>query len=79
MQRVLSIARPPKTSDRDDVATILSGVHRRVGSLFGCWHRRMSWPMTRDGMTYRACVRCGMRRNFDPKTWKTFGPFYRRD
>ena len=79
MQRVLSISRPQSTPHRDGLVTNLFALQRRVGSLFGCWHRRMSWPITRDGQTYRACVKCGMRRKFDPKTWKTFGSFYRRD
>jgi hypothetical protein len=79
MDRVLRIAPPQATAHRDSFATILSAPERLVGTLFGCWHRRMSWPITRDGQTYRACVKCGVRRNFDPKTWKSFGSFYRRD
>ena len=79
MQRVLSISQPQTTSQRDDLVTILSAPERLLGTLFGCWHRRMSWPITRDGQTYRACLKCGVRRNFDTKTWKTFGSFYRRD
>ena len=79
MDRVLRIAPPQATSHQDSFGTILSAPERLVGTLFGCWHRRMSWPMTRDGQTYRACVKCGVRRKFDPKTWKSFGSFYRRD
>jgi hypothetical protein len=79
MERVLSISQPQITSERDRLVTILSAPERFVGSVFRCWHRRMGWPITRDGQTYRACLKCGMRRSFDPKTWKTTGPFYRRD
>jgi hypothetical protein len=80
MERVLSIAQPKIAAQRESlVTTTLSAPERLVGSLFRCWHRRMGWPITRDGQTYRACLKCGMRRSFDPKTWKTFGPYYRRD
>ena len=79
MQRVLSISQPQMTSQRDGLVTILSALGQFLGTLFGCWHRRMSWPITRDGQTYRACLKCGVRRSFDAKTWKTFGSFYRRD
>jgi len=79
MQRVLSIAQPQITSHGDDWGTIRLARARIVASLFGCWHRRMSWPITRGHQTYRACLRCGMCRSFDPKTWKTFGPFYNSD
>ena len=44
--------------------------------MFSCWHRKMSRPFTHDGCTYRACLRCGMRRNFDLRTWKTNGRYY---
>lgn len=79
MQRVLSVSQPQMTSQRDGLVTILSAPQRILGTLFGCWHRRMSWPITRDGQTYRACLKCGVRRSFDAKTWKTFGSFYRHD
>jgi hypothetical protein len=37
----------------------------------------MSRPFTRDGETYRVCLRCGMHRAFDLQNWKTKGPYYR--
>ena len=79
MQRVLGISRPQMTSQRDGLVATLSAAERLLGTLFGCRHRRMSWPVTRDGQTYRACLKCGARRSFDVKTWKTRGSFYRRD
>lgn len=36
----------------------------------------MSWPLTRDGRTFRVCLRCGMRRNFDLEKWKMTGGYY---
>lgn len=43
--------------------------------VFGCWHRQMSRPFTREGRSYRVCLSCGMTRDFDTATWKTFGPY----
>ena len=79
MERVLSIIQPPITSHGNGLATMRDAPDRLVGRLFGCWHRRLSWPITRDRQTYRACLKCGMCRSFDPKAWKSFGPFYYRD
>lgn len=47
-----------------------------VPPIFVCWHRRMSRPFTRDGETYRVCLRCGMHRQFDLEEWKTKGDYY---
>lgn len=44
--------------------------------LLVCWHRKMSRPFTRDGETYRVCLRCGMHRQFDLKAWRTKGDYY---
>ena len=44
--------------------------------LLFCWHRKMSRPFTRDGETYRVCLRCGARRQFDLEQWKTKGDYY---
>ena len=56
----------------------LFGIFRNlVGRIFVCWHRRLSRPFTREGETYRVCLRCGMHRQFDLREWKTKGPFLR--
>jgi hypothetical protein len=44
--------------------------------LLVCWHRKMSRPFTRDGETYRVCLRCGMHRKFDLQQWQTKGEYY---
>lgn len=44
--------------------------------VFGCWHRKMSKPTTKDNITYRYCIKCGMRRNYDLKKSESTGPFY---
>jgi hypothetical protein len=47
-----------------------------VARPFTCWHRKLSRPITRDGETYRACLRCGMHRQFDLREWKSKGGYY---
>ena len=27
--------------------------------MFGCWHRNLSFPITREGRTYQVCLECG--------------------
>ena len=44
--------------------------------FFVCWHRKMSRPFTRNGESYRVCLRCGAHRQFDLKEWKTKGYYY---
>ena len=48
-----------------------------ISKFWTCWHRRMSRPFTRDGETYRVCLRCGVHRRFDLEQWKTKGSYYR--
>ena len=51
----------------------------RIGlmtKLFGCWHQQLSRPFTTVGDSYRACLQCGARRNFNPETLETSGAFY---
>jgi hypothetical protein len=55
----------------------LLGPFRFVSKLWSCWHRHMSRPFTRDGETYRVCLRCGIHRRFDLEAWKTKGAYYR--
>ncbi len=49
-----------------------------LGSLFGCKHRELGRPMTRNGETYRACLSCGAQRYFNLITWEASGPYYYR-
>jgi hypothetical protein len=46
------------------------------GTLFGCWHKRLTRPMTSERTTYQACVDCGARKNFDAETFRSQGSFY---
>jgi hypothetical protein len=57
-----------------------SNVSGSVGSwlaaFFGCPHKEMSRPFSRQGETYRVCINCGARRSFDDTTWNSSGPYY---
>ena len=55
---------------------VAEGVTRRLTSFFGCRHREMSRPFTRQRETYRVCLHCGARRQFNPPTWETKGGYY---
>jgi hypothetical protein len=44
--------------------------------VFGCWHTEMSRPFTLDGESYRTCLECGARRNFDSARWEMVGAYY---
>lgn len=62
-----------------DATPIRPNRHRRVGltaRLFGCHHKRLSLPRSNGIEAYRECVNCGARRDFNPETWQTIGPFY---
>lgn len=77
VQRVISIPAPPVAQRREQARFAASMIRTALSRLVVCWHRRLSWPITRESKTYRTCLRCGMCRRFDPQTWKSFGPFYR--
>ena len=47
-----------------------------MGKIFGCGHEELSRPFSRNGVGFRACLRCGARKHFDPNTWTTAGSFY---
>lgn len=47
-----------------------------LGKLFGCWHKNLSRPFTDLKSSYRVCIECGARTQFDTKTFTTFGKFY---
>lgn len=47
-----------------------------LGRIFGCWHKELGRPFTNRNASYRACLRCGSRKEFDTESLTTFGPFY---
>lgn len=41
----------------------------------GCWHSRMSWPISVSGHSYQVCLGCGIKRLFDEKAFRSYGPY----
>lgn len=46
-----------------------------VVMMRGCWHRKMSWPLSVHGNSYRVCLGCGIKRLFDEPTFTSYGPY----
>ena len=55
------------------VATGVAGAAVLV--LRGCWHRKMSWPVRAQNHTYQVCLGCGIKRLFDEKSFRAYGPY----
>ena len=55
---------------------IVEGVKYVLTRAVSCWHIKLSRPFTHDKDSYRVCLRCGMRREFDLQSWKSVGRFY---
>ena len=47
-----------------------------VAKLFGCWHKELTRPFTTKKGSYRSCLDCGARAEFDTESFKTLGTFY---
>ena len=43
--------------------------------LRGCWHRKMSWPVRYQEHSYQVCPGCGIKRLFDEKLFRAYGPY----
>ena len=43
--------------------------------LRGCWHSKMGWPMREGEHSYQVCLGCGIKRLFDEKKFRGYGPF----
>jgi hypothetical protein len=54
------------------VATGVAGA--AVVLLRGCWHTKMSWPIRVQEYSYQVCVGCGIKRLFDEKAFRAYGP-----
>jgi hypothetical protein len=55
------------------VATSVAGA--AVVVLRGCWHSKMSWPVRSHGTSYQVCLNCGIKRLFDEKNFRSYGPY----
>jgi hypothetical protein len=47
-----------------------------IAQLLGCWHKELGRPFTSKKVSYRACLECGARAEFDTESFKTLGTFY---
>ncbi len=43
--------------------------------LRGCWHRKMSWPVSAQNHSYQVCLGCGIKRLFDEHKFRAYGPY----
>ncbi|HEX8813961.1 MAG TPA: hypothetical protein VF753_00520 [Terriglobales bacterium] len=55
------------------VATGLAGAS--VFLFRGCWHSKMSWPIRTQQHSYQVCTTCGIKRLFDEKAFRGYGPY----
>ena len=47
-----------------------------LATIFGCWHKELTRPFTNKKDSYRSCLNCGARKEFDIQSFKTLGTFY---
>jgi len=58
------------------LGVVAAGVAGASVFLFrGCWHRRMSWPVRAQDHSYQVCLGCGIKRLFDEKGFRAYGPY----
>jgi hypothetical protein len=76
MESALETFEPYHHSPHAAISRMSSALGRWVSEIFGCQHKEMSRPFSRQGETFRVCITCGARRQFDEKNWNTVGPFY---
>jgi hypothetical protein len=76
MEATLGTLEHYSNEDRRRIADIIKGLGSWLVGIFGCAHKQMSRPFSRQGENYRVCIGCGAHRRFDPQTWDSRGPFY---
>jgi hypothetical protein len=79
MQAALDTLEQYSDGDQARALKITIALGRWLGDIFGCQHKEMSRPFSRHGETYRVCIACGGRREFDAQKWNTQGPFYYKE
>jgi hypothetical protein len=55
---------------------LIGKIGGRLNRLFACRHSEMSRPFSSEGQSYRVCLGCGARRQFNIRSWETQGDFY---
>ena len=76
MSAVLGTLETYSYDGRKKLSSVAFAIGSWISELFGCQHREMSRPFSRQGETYRVCISCGARRGFDEKTWNSAGRYY---
>ena len=78
MQATLETLEHYSNDDQLRLSKIGTVLNRWFSEIFGCQHREMSRPFSRHGETYRVCITCGARRQFDDQTWNSSGRYYHK-
>ena len=68
-----------ETSEPVDQVNVDASLGRQLSlitRLVGCSHKEMGRPFSEGKTRYRSCLKCGARRQFNEKTFETFGKFY---
>ena len=71
-----SMAEEKKARWKVPLGIVATGVAGAAVLVFrGCWHRKMSWPVRYQHHSYQVCLSCGIKRLFDEKAFRAYGPF----
>jgi hypothetical protein len=76
MQSVATLNQQILNDHAERQRALNSAARQLVLRLFGCWQHELTRPFTRNGKTYRVCVKCGLSRDFNLNTWETHGASY---
>jgi len=70
------MAEEKKSRWKIPLGLVATGVAGAAVLVFrGCWHRKMSWPVRYQQHSYQVCLGCGIKRLFDEKAFRAYGPF----
>jgi hypothetical protein len=70
------MANEKKSRWKVPLGVVATGVAGAAVLVFrGCWHRKMSWPVSYKHHSYQVCLGCGIKRLFDEKSFRAYGPY----
>jgi hypothetical protein len=70
------MAQEKKSRWKVPLGLVATGVAGAAVLVFrGCWHRKMSWPVRYQQHSYQVCLGCGIKRLFDEKAFRAYGPY----
>ena len=70
------MANEKKSRWKVPLGLVATGVAGAAVLVFrGCWHRKMSWPVRYQHHSYQVCLGCGIKRLFDEKSFRAYGPY----